>query len=581
MSVLYGSKSEKDLAYVDPQSITRPKAGLLENLSIGFDAGLKETSVAYIKDIALKESAKATVGQDGIAQEDWNETHPYYVQDIEWNDSLTNSVAQNIWEERSFQQEIQAISERSGVGGTATRFIGTFGGAMFDPVNLIPVGVGVKAADSLRKAILVGAATNALFEVPFSAAALYTQDVRGREIGAQEIGLNFLFSTVAGGSFSAIGAGVPKFYNWITRGKQPHTQADVDSADSLIKTDKTPKNTLVNQAKTFGVTSTVDTIKAGRDHVNEYLPYIKFDTFKDGDTVIIDSRGLKQDTNYSGGVKITITGNDIQLNGEIQDVIKILPTIQQNILNVENIKRILINDQSPVIKDDLGLAISTLEKKHNVVAKLDDAEILKGRVEIEGQFFDFEEDTVTGQIRNVWTTFVNKQGQRRRGKKLSQAEATPIIKKFENTVEQKRSFPNHINADQDAGAQAKTQTERIKQEDDQVKQSIEKTRDNDLQTAQDQTISENFATQSIIPGKSMSAVIEHNSISSNYFEAAGYRVETDENGFKQLIDLGAGASTNNDRRALIKTIIDLDQQNARDNVAEKNFMLCMNRTGSL
>ena len=64
MSVLYGSKSEKDLAYVDPQSITRPKAGLLENLSIGFDAGLKETSVAYIKDIALKESAKIFVNND-------------------------------------------------------------------------------------------------------------------------------------------------------------------------------------------------------------------------------------------------------------------------------------------------------------------------------------------------------------------------------------------------------------------------------------------------------------------------------------------------------------------------------------
>ena len=148
---------------LNKSDIQVPKSGVLENLGAGARQGFEETTVAYLQDANLLLRAK-NGADDTIPVEEWNESNPYYREDIKWSEDLTWNIARNIQDELAIQETANALYERATTGGKIARYGGMFAGAALDPVNLVPFSFGaVKAASWLERAARVGAA-NAVIE---------------------------------------------------------------------------------------------------------------------------------------------------------------------------------------------------------------------------------------------------------------------------------------------------------------------------------------------------------------------------------------------------------------------------------
>ena len=120
-----------------PTDLQIPKSSVLENLGIGAKQGFEETTIAYAKDYNLLQRARS--GEDDIIPfDEWNESNPYYREDISWSEDLSWNIARNIQDEFSLQEEALAITERATGLGKVARFGGMFAGAALDPINFIP-----------------------------------------------------------------------------------------------------------------------------------------------------------------------------------------------------------------------------------------------------------------------------------------------------------------------------------------------------------------------------------------------------------------------------------------------------------
>ena len=85
-----------------PSDIQQPKSSVLDNLGIGIKQGFEETTLAYAKDYNLL--VRARNGKDDtIAFDEWNESNPYYREDISWSEDLTWDIARNIQDELAIQ----------------------------------------------------------------------------------------------------------------------------------------------------------------------------------------------------------------------------------------------------------------------------------------------------------------------------------------------------------------------------------------------------------------------------------------------------------------------------------------------
>ena len=95
-----------------PSDIQIPKSSVLDNLGVGAKQGLQETTLAYAQDFNLLQRARN--GEDDIIPfEEWNESNPYYREDITWSEDLSWNVARNIQNEFALQEEAQALTERA------------------------------------------------------------------------------------------------------------------------------------------------------------------------------------------------------------------------------------------------------------------------------------------------------------------------------------------------------------------------------------------------------------------------------------------------------------------------------------
>ena len=102
----------------------------------GIKSGFDETTLGFAKDLKLKHPSR--LGIHPITQNDWNEQHPQWDEDIEWYDGLTVDIARNVREYRAEQEQKAQLLNRTDGFGKALNFGGTFLGAMVDPINIIP-----------------------------------------------------------------------------------------------------------------------------------------------------------------------------------------------------------------------------------------------------------------------------------------------------------------------------------------------------------------------------------------------------------------------------------------------------------
>ena len=190
-----------------PNDIQIPNSSVFENLGVGTRQGLQETTLAYAKEINLLQRAKN--GQDDtIDFDEWNETNPYYREDITWQEDLTWNIARNIQDELALQEEANAIGERATGLGKVARVGGMFAGAVLDPVNFIPFTFGAgKSLSVLARASRIGAANSLIEATTIAPLGLLAQEARGIEYGIDDVALNVAFAFGAGAGLSLLADG--------------------------------------------------------------------------------------------------------------------------------------------------------------------------------------------------------------------------------------------------------------------------------------------------------------------------------------------------------------------------------------
>jgi hypothetical protein len=543
MGVFFGGEPEKGLTYVDPTTVQRPKAGFFDNIGIGFESGIKETSLSLLQDLAISQKAKKSRG-DNIAKEDWNETHPYWVEDIDWTEDLSNDVARNIFEERSFEQEIAAISARSTTAGTVGRLAGGFGGAIFDPINLVPLGYGITASKGIWNAVKIGAGTNLL-----------------------------------GGLLPGAGMGVRNLFKHISAGKVPTDKNIIDQMDNIP--DKTSESPLIAELTTIGQ-GTPRSQKFSKFDT-DYLPNIKMNTIVD--TVTVDSRGVRQPLEYQGddAVQIIPGNNVVTLSGNIKTITKILPTIKNNLEGIDNIQ---IQKNGNIIKaEDIDVAIKSLAKKHGVKPELDEALKVKVRTRLDDTEYDIEVDPKTDEIKAVFETTMQKKGdptgakQKVKGRKLTNEEANPIVTKIlDNIKEKQKVAPNTVTRENSPSNQIQNETG-IDAENIEVKKFEENTKKHNTQTSHDMMISEAFAVLSRTPGKHVETMLNAN-LPERTFADAGYIIVTADDGSRTLRSTGEPTTdTGKKTREIIKRAFQKDIDSVKENTAQKKLIGCLITNG--
>lgn len=582
MGVFFGGEPEKGLTYVDPTTVQRPKAGFFDNIGIGFESGIKETSLSLLQDLALSQKAKKSRG-DNIAKEDWNETHPYWVEDVEWTDELSNDVARNIFEERGFESEVAAISARSTTSGTVGRFVGGFGGAIFDPINLVPLGYGITASKGIWNAVKIGAGTNLLLESAiYTPLAFATQDVRGRNVTAENIAQNLVFATAIGGLLPGAGMGIKRAFtrSLADSGKLPISQKISDDMDNIP--DNTPSSQLVAELTTIGQ-GTPRSQKFSKFDT-EYLPNIKMNTIVD--TVTVDSRGVKQPLEYKGddAVQIIPGNNVVTLSGNIKTITKILPTIKNNLEGIENIQ---IQKNGNIIKaDDIDVAIKSLAKKHGVKPELDEALKVKVRTKLDDTEYDIEVDPKTDEIKAVFETTMQKKGdptgakQKVKGRKLKQEEANPIVTKILDNIKEKQKLaPTTVARENSPANQIQNETG-IDAENVEVKKFEENTRKDNTQTSHDKLVNDEFAKISRLPDGRIKGMIASNAINEKTYTEAGYAIVTGDDGVKTLRSIGDATTEGGKKtRTLIQKYIQKDREKIKQIEADKKVVRCLQTNG--
>ena len=393
------------LTDIDAQNMYVPKAGFWEQVGAGFGEGLDFTSIALLSDLGMK-SRRSTNPLDVIDEMDWNEQHPYWQDDIDWEPDLTLEVARNIYFERNESANYEKLTERGGGGGMVSRGLGLFAGAMLDPVNLIaaPASMYLKAG-LLGKMALAGA-TNFIAEGALQTIAYNTQRERGEQYGIGDAALNLGFAAAVGAAFPLGGNVIGRLFRASKAGKFDGVRPE---DNPTIKYDK--YDTETNQTVKFQSGQSGQSLIARIDNTN----------FNDVDTVNVATNGrvVKEGT-------VTVTNNKngtVSVTGSNEDLLKVLPALSQRLDGFDNI----------VIKSKEGIEVSTTaadiqtaqqtlqDVLPDVKAELDqDISLQTREIEVGDKRYEIEIDEagdVTGVVYNI-----KKNGKRGAQKKPKEAE---------------------------------------------------------------------------------------------------------------------------------------------------------------
>lgn len=342
------------------QNMYVPKAGFWssDNWSAGFGEGQKFTSYSLLKDLGMKYGDKNP--EDLINRDEWNESHPYYYEDIEWQDDLTIDIARNIWKTRNDAENYEKLVERSTTGGMFARGLSIFGAAALDPVNLVAAPAAVYAKAGLLGRMAMAGGVNALVEAGLTGVYWGTQDVRDPGgFTTNDAVLNIGMAAGIGAAFPFVGAGLRKLW----------TAKKVTTRPGDATTEKAEYTTKQKQ-KIATATGTIK--KSNQITVNN----INWSLMQTG--MRFNNKGVEIPWDSNGGVAVVKTQDGIyQLTGRPEDLLPILPSIGKKLQEATAVTRGItvgltntgINAKAYNTADELLADIKNIEKETKVKSK--------------------------------------------------------------------------------------------------------------------------------------------------------------------------------------------------------------------
>lgn len=410
------------LVEADGQNMYTPKAGFWEQVGAGWGEGQNWTSLSLLSDLGLK--LDSVNPADTIPEEQWNEKHPYYFDDVAWEPDLTLDIARNIYEERIDTINYEKLVERGGGGGMFARGLGIFAGAAWDPINLIaaPAGIYSKATilgyNLLGKAAVAGA-TNFAIESALQTVAYGTQDVRGQKLGVGDAAMNLGLAFGIGAAFPFIGAagGAGLRRLGLISKKNKMDGVDFDGAD-YTPTQKSKIKLNTNSSKNINVSMI--------DNTN-------FNTIE---TIKLNTKGI---VDTEGSVTVTkVDDTTVTVTGSAEDLTKVLPTLATKLDNYQNIDLVVDGKTVRTNSNIIDQNVKDFEAQTGVEAKLDDLDFETARTKVEGKDYEIEvtaDGELTGRVFRA-----RKDG--KRGKQLSKEEADAIINAHKVEVVNNRNKVN-------------------------------------------------------------------------------------------------------------------------------------------
>jgi len=504
---LFLNPQKERLVQADGQNMYTPKASFWDQFTAGFGVGQDYTSYSLLADVGLKMSTSNAL--DTIEKDEWNETHPYYFEDVEWTEDLTLDVARNIFAEKTDSINYEKLVERGGGGGMLTRGLGIFSGAALDPINVVAAPAAIYTKAGLLGKMAMAGAANFVVESALQGVAYGTQDVRGEDLGVDDVALNLGMAFGIGAAFPLAGRGISALYK-STRGSRLPTDGKTDKPD-YTKTQKDKINIHSGHTQTTRYSSIANT---------------NFNTI---DSVKIDTKGR---INTEDGRVVVTKNNDatISITGSAVDLSKILPTIATRLDSFENIN--IKVDDAPVQvvtnAEEITAIAKQIEQTTGVKAELDAPDVTMVKVEVENKNYEIELDDngdLTGRVFKA-----RKDG--KRGKQLKQEEAESII---DANKQQALHTRTKINENTGTAGQETNRTNRAGNET--VDSKLNNKKNYSTQNEVDASVSgqsrdfrENYGnTQSATKAWTAESVIS----TKNLFRA-GYMIDAEKN---ELIDL--------------------------------------------
>ena len=372
------------------QNMYVPKAGFFnaDNWSAGASKGWEFNSFSLLKDLGMKYGTRNP--DDVINKDEWNESHPYYYEDIEWQDDLTIDIARNIWKTRTEAQNYQDLVERTTTGGKVARGLSLFGAAAFDPVNLVAAPAAMYAKAGLLGRVAMAGGVNALVETGLTGVYWGTQDVRDPGgLTVNDAAINIGAAALIGAVFPLAGAGLRKLW--------PAKKVTTRPGDATTeKADYTTKQ----KQKVATATGTIK--KSNQITVNN----IQWPLIQTG--IRFNNKGVEIPWDANGGVAVTKTDDGIyQISGRPEDLLPILPSIGRKLQEqatavtrgiTVGLTNTGINAKVYNTADELLADIKNIEKETNIKSKqeLDTQDLQKVDDD-----FEIEVDTdgnVTGRV---------------------------------------------------------------------------------------------------------------------------------------------------------------------------------------
>lgn len=411
----------------NPLDEYKPESTTYENLAIGFENGLKETTIGLLRDLKLKSDAKQ--GINLIAQEDWNEDNPYYVEDVDWYDELSYDVAKNIRDYRAHQNEMSNLASRAKGGYSIAQYVGGFAGAMVDPVNLIPFGFGL-GGSLLAKSAKIGAYNALLETATFAPLSEYTEEIRGRDVGINDHLLNAGFAFGAGATFNVLGTtgmAVLRSLKHSATGNKKKQEFILDNDKKLPDNNIGPLNSSidVNAAAARGTASKITGGKA-----STAANYIKNYNLNESGKIYVDEKGLVHNEGGAGRTEIELVDGQLQISGDVKNIAKLLPALKEIVPEVDSIKIDSPSIKETISNENIDTRINELLET-NPTSKIGTDAIDRFRIKIQDDQFDLEIDSTTGEIVAGYIVKRRKNGELRRSKKLTNDELETVKQRFE------------------------------------------------------------------------------------------------------------------------------------------------------
>ena len=423
-----------------PNDIQVPKSSVLDNLGVGIKQGFEETTISYVQDYNLLLRARSGK-DDTIDFDDWNESNPYFREDITWSEDLTWDIARNIQSELALQEEANALTERATGIGKISRYGGMFAGAIFDPVNFVPFTFGAgRALSWINRATRIGAANAIIEGTTIAPLALAAKEARGLDYDYNDVALNLAFAFGAGFGLSSVADGARGAFR-AARSQQIKVDKEVLDEVEKIKSpldegtvstdvDLVSAKTLIGANRRTGTLDALDSNLLKNTNISNIAET----------PITVRTDGIVSQNIKDRGAKLYKEDNFLVVEGSSFDIVKILPTLQtridKNVFPQVLFKFTDTLDDEVIAFERLAQRTKLLEESTGRKAKLDETQVERTRVKIEEESFDIELDNA-GKVKSVFNV---KNG--KRTTKLKTTEAKQKLRTLTETVELRKKQLN-------------------------------------------------------------------------------------------------------------------------------------------